>query len=160
MDRFVMTPIPEEDVVVLDVPEGKMILDYEVKENGEGLMYFYIHKDDGDDVLAMKMSVQSPKKARVLSAAFKSMAEDLEDGEECYVEGCECDPDIEFFFDEDEDDFDEDNFDEDDLDDEYDCDECEHREECEKGNDVNKVAEDLVDLIQRLFPGIRGGDKK
>lgn len=142
MEKFVMTPIPDEDQVVLDVPEGRLRMDFEIHDNGEGLMLFSIAKEyerpgafakrQESEVPALKLVVQSPEKANAIAHAFLAMADAMED-----------------FADDEDDDDDEDEIGYDDPEDDE-----EEDDEEDSGSDTNKAAGDLVDLIKRLFPGI------
>lgn len=89
MGKYVMKEIPENEVVVLDVPVGKMRVGGQIRPDGEeGMMVFSIADNParpgdkvGDEAKtpAVKIAVHGPGSAFAIAKAFAEMAHEMID---------------------------------------------------------------------------------
>lgn len=126
MEKYLVSEIPQNQQVVIDVPEGHLrIAGYVDSDRGDGRMVFsrsYKHAEvgshagfDADAVPLLQMHIQSRERALVIARAFLKLAEDMEQWEDDATasdacEECSCDdcPQHDFCFADDEEDNEED----------------------------------------------------
>ncbi len=107
MDKYLVSAIPAEQQVIIDVPEGYLrVSGYVDGRDGDGRMVFSRateYADTGNTVMPNKhnipllqMHIQTPERAMVIARAFVQLAEEMRDWEDDAdrmeaCEECNCD---------------------------------------------------------------------
>ena len=107
MDKYLVSEIPGNQQVVIDVPEGYLrVAGYVDSNNGDGKMVFTrattfaetgssVGRSD-DSIPLLQMHIQTPERALVIAHAFMKLADTMQewvDNAECSdnCEECNCD---------------------------------------------------------------------
>ena len=106
MDKYLVSEIPGNQQVVIDVPEGYLrVAGYVDQDTGDGRMVFTRATKfaetgsevsyDKDNIPLMQMHIQTPERAMVIAHAFMQLAESMQewaDDAECSdnCEECNC----------------------------------------------------------------------